>query len=117
MIRQIHDIDKRLTRLRERLQSRENKPGLEANCAAIRAEIARLEAHAYSEQNAMLENLDLTTAGEIGEAAESVSEVEWVKRSKKAKRHRSAVTGKFITKQEADASPATAVSETVASRS
>jgi hypothetical protein len=92
MVEQIHDIEARLAKLRERLRSREGRPGLEANCAAIRAEIARLE------------NLDLTTVGEV-------EEVEPVKR------YRSAVTGRFITKEEADANPSTSVSETVASRS
>jgi hypothetical protein len=98
MVEQIHDIEVRLGKLRERLKSREGKPGLEANCAAIRAEIARLE------------NLDLTTVGEVEEA-------EPVKQSRKVKRYRSAVTGRFITKEEADANPSTTVSETVASRS
>jgi hypothetical protein len=98
MVEQIHDIEVRLDKLRERLRSREGKPGLEANCAAIRAEIARIE------------NLDLTTIKKVEEA-------EPVKQPWKVKRYRSAVTGRFITKEEADASPSTTVSETVASRS
>jgi hypothetical protein len=92
MVEQIHDIEARLAKLRERLRSREGKPGLEANCAAIRAEIARLE------------NLDLTTIGEVEEA-------------EPVKRYRSVVTGRFITKEEADANPSTSVFERVASRS
>lgn len=43
MNEQLHATGARLTQLRAKLAAREGKPGMEKNCEAIKAEIARLE--------------------------------------------------------------------------
>lgn len=98
----------RLEKLRKKLKARTGKPGLEKNCEALKAEIAK-QTLAASVASGKLENLAMTQ--QLDDNPEKS------RAPKEPKRYRSAETGEFVTKQEADENPSTTVSETVASQS
>lgn len=83
----------RLISLRQKLSARENVPGYEKNCEALRAEIARLE------------------GSTIQPPEETTMTAKDDKPKKPAKRHRSAKSGEFVSPEEAAAEPDTTVSE------
>lgn len=94
---QFHCRGDRLLKLRAKLKAREGIPGYEKNCKAIEAEIKRLEKSSLTTQP---------------EQSQEPSAPAVASKRKPVKRHRSAITGEFVTPAEAAANPGTTVSET-----
>jgi hypothetical protein len=78
----------RIAALKAKLRARENTPGYEKNCEAIRAEIARLETSPPPE--------DLTTSEDVAAGVPRVI-------------YRDAGTGRIVSKDYADANPDTTI--------